>query len=218
MDLVPAGETGRPILFPNAILNRRHSMSATLTNGKPRKQLSDQLDRLDEQLQRHDQILDALAEGLNGAVAEATKEGTRLAVKDAVIELLTDPVLRAALHQATTSRSEPKVTVWSKLKAKVRQAATRAVEATRPVRQAVAARVAAAHRAAVAATGPARLAWRLRKVLLVGLGVGVVAAAVAYAGGQSVGAALSGIGAALTTIVIQVAVWIRTTVRRFALT
>jgi hypothetical protein len=193
-------------------------MSATMTNGKPRKQLSDQLDRLDEQLQRHDSILDALAEGLNGAVAEATKDGTRLAVKDAVIELLTDPVLRAALHTATAPPSEPGATIWSRLKAKVRRAAARAVESTRPLRQAVAARIAAAHRAGVAATGPARVAWRLRKVLLVGLGVGVVAAAVAYAGGQSVGAALSGIGAAVTTVAVQAAVWVRSTVRRFALT
>ena len=51
-------------------------MTATATmNGKPRrKQLADQLDRLDG-------IIDALAEGLNGAVADAAREGTRQAVK-----------------------------------------------------------------------------------------------------------------------------------------
>src|SRR5271157_2019498 len=69
--------------------------AATVTNSAPpRKQLSDQLDRLDG-------ILDALSEGLNGAVTDATREGVRLAVKDAVIELLTDPTLRARLHEAT---------------------------------------------------------------------------------------------------------------------
>ena len=193
-------------------------MTATMTNGKPRKQLSDQLDRLDEQLQRHDAILDALAEGLNGAVADATKEGTRLAVKDAVIELLTDPALRAALHRATAPAGEPKPSAWARLKARVRQAAARAAEATRPIRQAVAAKLGAARQAAAAATGPARVAWRLRKVLLAGLVVGVVAATIAYAGGQSVGAALSGVGAALTTVAIQAAVWVRGTVRRLALT
>ena len=59
--------------------------TATATNGKPqRKQLSDQLDRLDG-------IIDALAEGLNGAVADAAREGTRLAVKDAIVEIMTNP-------------------------------------------------------------------------------------------------------------------------------
>ncbi|MCE9561844.1 MAG: hypothetical protein K8U57_07300 [Planctomycetes bacterium] len=58
-------------------------MSATSTlNGKPqRKQLGDQLDRLDS-------IIDALAEGLPGAVADACRDGARLAVKDAIIEIL----------------------------------------------------------------------------------------------------------------------------------
>jgi hypothetical protein len=50
----------------------------TTDNDKPRrKQLSDQLDRLDG-------ILDALGEGLNEAVTDAAREGTRLAVKDAI--------------------------------------------------------------------------------------------------------------------------------------
>ena len=38
--------------------------TATMTNDKPRKQLSDQLDRLDG-------ILDALSEGLTGSVTDA---------------------------------------------------------------------------------------------------------------------------------------------------
>ena len=67
-------------------------MSATDTmNGKPqRKQLADQLDRLDG-------IIDALAAGLNQAVADAAREGTRLAVKDAIVEIMTNPELRALL-------------------------------------------------------------------------------------------------------------------------
>jgi hypothetical protein len=85
-----------------------------------RKQLSDQLDRLDG-------ILDALGEGLNGAVAEAAREGTRLAVKDALVEMMTDPALRARLHQATAPAPEPaqperRSGFWGRLKAKAGQA------------------------------------------------------------------------------------------------
>jgi hypothetical protein len=82
----------------------------------------------------------------------------------------------------------------------------------------MAVKVAAARRAAATVTGPPRLAWQLRKVLLVGLGVGVVVATLAYAGGQSVGAALSGVGAVVTTVALHAAVWVRRTVRRLALT
>src|SRR5690348_5517405 len=96
--------------------------TATIANDKPaRKQLSDQLDRLDS-------ILDALSDGLNPAVADAAREGTRLAVKDAVIEIMTSPTLRAQLHQATTPESadkpatvENKPGFWARLKTQARQ-------------------------------------------------------------------------------------------------
>src|SRR3954454_11857967 len=97
--------------------------TATLTNNKPqRKQLSDQLDRLDG-------ILDALSEGLNGAVADAAREGTRMAVKDAIVEIMTDPTLRSKLREATAPEptAEPMPTTkksgfWERLKAKAGQA------------------------------------------------------------------------------------------------
>src|SRR6266487_4294209 len=89
-------------------------MSTTIINGKPRKQLSDQLDRLDG-------IIDALAEGLNGAVADAAREGTRLVVKDAIVEILTNPELRALLASAQPQPApQPKKPgLWNRLKAKL---------------------------------------------------------------------------------------------------
>ena len=77
-------------------------MSATATvisNRAPRKQQSDQLDRLDA-------IIDVLAEGLPEAVAQACREGARQAVKDAVVEILTNPELRA-LFQALNKGAAP---------------------------------------------------------------------------------------------------------------
>src|SRR5436305_4270712 len=102
-------------------------MSATTinptTNGKPqRKQLSDQLDRLDG-------IIDCLADGLNQAVADAAREGTRLAVKDAIVEILTNPDLRAAVRAAGEAAGPPtdaRPNFWQRLKAKA-AAATAAV-------------------------------------------------------------------------------------------
>jgi hypothetical protein len=73
-------------------------MSATTTNGKPRKQLSDQLDRLDG-------IIDALADGLNQAVIDAAREGTRLAVKDAIVEIMTTCTIFSATPTPSTFHS-----------------------------------------------------------------------------------------------------------------
>src|SRR5260370_18385519 len=85
----------------NFITKESPLVSAIVTNSKPpRKQLSDQLDRLDL-------ILDALSDGLNGAVAEAAPEGTRLAVRDAVVEIMAGPTLRARLPEPAAPEASP---------------------------------------------------------------------------------------------------------------
>src|SRR3954466_3062515 len=95
--------------------------AATMTNGKPqRRQLSDELDRLDG-------ILDAIAEGLPGAVTDACREGARQAVKDAIVEIVSNPELRALIAPvqpapvvAPAPAPEPgKPSFWNRLKAKL---------------------------------------------------------------------------------------------------
>ena len=113
-----------------------------VSNGKPRKQLSDQLDRLDSQLQQIDRVFDALSDGLNGAVADAARQGTKEAVKEAVIELLTNPELRDALHQASTPSAEAKPSFWTRMKSKVQQTVTAVKDGVVSAATAVAARVA----------------------------------------------------------------------------
>jgi hypothetical protein len=100
-------------------------MSATLTNGKARPQLSDEIARMTGQLDRMDVVLDGLSDALNEACKDAAREGTRQAVKEAVIELLCDPDLRTALHQASAQPTPAApLSPWQRLKA----AAHRAVE------------------------------------------------------------------------------------------
>src|SRR5581483_3165925 len=62
-------------------------MTTSMTNGRARKSLAEQIDRLDA-------ILDGLADALNGAVAQAVTEAVAVAVKAAVAETLTNPDLR----------------------------------------------------------------------------------------------------------------------------
>jgi hypothetical protein len=76
------------------------SMNETV-DGKTRKTLAGQLDRLDS-------ILDGLSEGLNGAVADAVREATGAAVEQAVhkalLEVLTNPDVLALLAGAAPPR------------------------------------------------------------------------------------------------------------------
>jgi hypothetical protein len=86
-------------------------MSETMltTNGRTRKSLAEQIDRLDG-------ILDGLADGLNAAVVTAVKEAVSLAVREAVqavlTEVATNPDLLARLGvqpaaQPTADEDEP---------------------------------------------------------------------------------------------------------------
>jgi hypothetical protein len=187
-------------------LNRRnYDMSAT-TNGKAaRKQLSDQLDRLDA-------ILDGLADALNEAVADAAREGARVAVKEAILEVLTNPDLRAVIARAdgaTSTATAPKPSLLSRLRARMAGLRRRAVEAVKPVAAAAAGYVPEVGTALAAVGQVLGVAWRLRKVLLIGVAVGAVTAAVAYISSPAVSAAIGGVGGVVAALAVQGAVWVR---------
>jgi hypothetical protein len=81
-------------------------MTATTTNadGRTRKSLASQIDRLDA-------ILDGLSEALQGAVADTVKEAVGQAVQEAVravlTEVLTNADLKQQLQQAAQPATEP---------------------------------------------------------------------------------------------------------------
>jgi hypothetical protein len=78
-------------------------MTTTNTINRPRKNLADQIDRLDS-------LLDGLADNLNEAVASAVQQTVTAAVKEAVtsgvqqaiVEVLTNPELQQLLHPPKT--------------------------------------------------------------------------------------------------------------------
>jgi hypothetical protein len=193
--------------------------TATASNHQaPRKQLSEQLDRLDT-------ILDALSDGLNGAVADAAREGTRLALKDAIVEIMTDPTLRARLHEASAPpapvSAEPATLptrpgLWARLKGKAGQAlatvgrvATQLVDgAARTVRMVT----------DMAAQGVRGLqgVGSLKNLALVGLGVGVAAGGASFLAPHAVAVAVSGISGAVAAAAVQIGVWTRRAFRALA--
>ena len=200
-------------------------MSATAAiNGKPRKQLADQLDRLDS-------IIDALAEGLPGAVADACRDGARLAVKDAIIEIITNPELRALLAPmppeptptvvipSPEPKPEPpkKPGLWSRLKAKAVAARDALTGATKKVKEAITSRYHATTGIVVALGKATGKAFPLQRVGLVALGVGSVVGVSCLVVPQTVAAAVGAVGAATTAVSVQTGFWLRHAARRLGL-
>jgi hypothetical protein len=185
------------------------SSTATMTNGKPaRKQLADQLDRLDG-------IIDCLADRLPEAVADATREGARQAVRDVILELLTNPELRTLIaslapqpvaQEPSTPPAAPqpvepapaKSEFWGRVK-----------ETCKNVKDATVRRCRAAKTAVVTTARSLSAIMPLKKMLLVGAGVGVAVAAVSYVCPHSVSAAVSGVCGAATAVCVQVGRWFR---------
>jgi hypothetical protein len=194
------------------------SATTTATNGKPRKQLSDQLDRLDS-------ILDAIAEGLPGAVTDACREGARQAVKDAIIEVLTNPELRALVAprpepvpaEVPIPPAPPKPSLWNRLKAKLSEARAVLTGAATRAKEAVASNYRAAGDTVVAvgkATGEA-LPWK--RVLWVGAGVGLAVGVACLVAPHAMAAAVSAVSATATAVAVQTGSWLKRAARRFGL-
>ncbi len=176
-------------------------MSAAPTNNKPqRKQLSEQIDRLDT-------IIDCLGEVLPEAVRDACQEGTRQAVKDAILEIVSNPELRnliaglapAALSPVASAPSPPSDITISKpgflCRARSKVAATKAalIRRWRTKKAAV-----------VMTVQTLAMMLPLKQIALVGAGIGVVVGLISYACPHTLTAVMSGIGGAGTAVAIQV--------------
>jgi hypothetical protein len=213
-------------------------MTATATptavgNGRPRKNLASQLDRLDG-------ILDGLADGLNEAVAQAVAEAVGLAVRQALqavlTEVLTNPealmqlgrlIAPAAPEPAPPTPAAPApyrpafrqrlagacAWVGGWLRAIHRGVAARLAE-VRAHSAALVGRIGRVLRAAWQGTRAAlRLAGRLRYPLLLAAGVGVLVGVAAYHAGPSLAAACSGLAGFLAALGAQAGLWLRQALR-----
>lgn len=189
-------------------------MSATMTNEKPqRKQLSDQLDRLDS-------IIDCLADALPEAVADAVRDGARLAVKDAVLELLANPELRALIARPAAEPPPPpapKPSLRARLVAKLAAIRARATEAARPLVEATADKCRSAAPAVAAAGHALGWVWRLRKPVVLAAGVGVTVGVGSYLAPHAVSAAIGGVGGLCAALAVQGGLWVRATARRLGM-
>jgi hypothetical protein len=189
--------------------------AANAANGRApaRKQLSDQLDRLDS-------IIDALAEGLNQAVADACREGARAAVREVLMELISNPDLIAAVRATAlvppTTPDEPlspptkppatAPSFWSRVKATAKRASQAVTGAARALVKTVASAV-------TPATDALKLTGTTRTVVAVALGVGLTAGVVSLicptwlgallAAATGVGAVAAQVGSAMNSLLCR---------------
>jgi hypothetical protein len=175
----------------------------TQTNGRARKSLGDQIDRLDA-------ILDGLADALNQAVAQAVREAVAVAVRAALAEALTHPDLRQRLVPA--AEAGPRLSPIKRLLAAARRTASRGTAAAgrffRWLGGATCRLPATLQR--LAATGLRRLAsgarrlpgltWRLRGPVLLALGIGGVVGWGCYVAGPLIASTFGGLAGAAETL------------------
>ncbi|QEL16855.1 hypothetical protein [Limnoglobus roseus] len=198
------------------------SVTTACHNGRPRKQLSDQLDRLDG-------IIDVLADALPEAVRDAVRDGMADALRRLVADALADPATLAALRQAvappvpTVTPATPGSSRRAAFLARCRTASATvragvvdlvgtAIAAVRVRTERVKAWAAATAAKARSVRQVCHVAWHLKRAAGVAVGVGVAVAAVSLAS-HPVATALSGVGAGLATFAVQAGLWCRTVAR-----
>jgi hypothetical protein len=204
-------------------------MSATM-NGRPqRKQLSDQLDRLDT-------MIDCLSEALPQAVADATREGTRSAVRDILSELLRDPEILARLRDAlgsaaptkpsepvapaptpTSTSHSPGPSLLTRVGGGLQRGASVAVAKGRQAFATIRARIREAKDRAGAAIRTAQTVVPLGRFAATAAAVGVTVAAVSYVAPQGFSAVVSGVGGAVVAAAVQTYRWLRRSARSVGL-
>jgi hypothetical protein len=188
-------------------------------NGAPqRKQLSDQLDRLDG-------IIDTLADGLTEAVRDAVTKGTATALQQVLLELVANPATRELLRQtlatqtvsAAPAEAVPETAAPTTRKASFLARCKRVVANAARTVAAVPGRIVIGVKGLLRKTkGLARrlnIAWQLKKAAVVGLGIGAAVATVAMLS-HPLASVLSGVGAAATAFAVQLGLWCRGTARQ----
>lgn len=186
-------------------------MTPMTNNGRVRKTLASQLDRLD-------QILDCLSDGLNEAVATAVQEAVALAVQQAVraalSEVLTNPevlaLLRGAAQQSQTSQSQPATQpVGVRLRERIGQAVSWVGNRLRQFGRACCAAKERISSGMAAFRRRLELLRPFRLPILIALSIGVVTGVAAYFAGPWLSAVASGLGGFATTLAVQAGLWLR---------
>jgi hypothetical protein len=173
--------------------------TATTTNGKLRKSLSEQIDRLDA-------ILDGLSAALNESVAAVVQEAVGLAVREAVQAVLTEVLANPAVLALLNGGSQPTgLTVGDRVRVALCFVATK-------VRSAVSGCKSLCGRISRMLTGVVRrlaVVRHFKLQVLTALAVGCAAGTAVYFAGPWLAVAAGGFGGFAVTAAVQGWLWLR---------
>jgi hypothetical protein len=184
---------------------QEEQLMTTTTNGRERKSLAEQIDRLDG-------ILDGLAQGLEQAVAAAVEQAVGVAVREAVKavlhEVLTSPQvlekIRGAAPEATPAPAESPKTGFKKrvvqLCGRLKAGVQGAVQAVGMVCSKV---LGSARRAAAATRDRLGVVARFKVPLLLAVGMGTAVGVGAYFAGPWLAAAAGWVAGFATSLALQ---------------
>jgi hypothetical protein len=193
--------------------------TTTTINGKQRRSLAEQIDRLDG-------ILDGLSDALNESVASAVKDAVGLAVREAVqavlTELLANPAVRELLQGGPPPADDPADLPAGQPagNSRGRAVASRLGRWARAAVRAAGAplRVAARTGELAVQAGRRCLGWcrsrlgplrRLALPLLAAAGIGALAAVAAYHAGPWLVAKAAGLGGSTAALAVQLVTGVR---------
>jgi hypothetical protein len=196
-----------------------------VANGRQRRSLNDSIARLD-------QILDGLAEAIPETISQTLRASVGAAVSEgvraALVEIVTSPdvqaLLRGVVPTPTTGPAAdgppPPDAPPAPPPAGGPGLARRLLDGARDTAGALGAAVAGGARRCRDALATARdragRLWPYRQALLVALGVGAAAAALALVAPGWPAAVLSGVGGACASVAVQLGLWARRAFRALA--
>jgi hypothetical protein len=203
-------------------------MTMTMTpnaNGNVRrKSLSSQLDRLDS-------ILDGLDQALTGAITDAVKDAVSTAVTEAVratlVEVVTNPDVLSLLRggiapvasaplPASVAAAATTTTVIGRVRRFLSSTWQRCLAKVRGVSAGVSQRVRSVRDGAVATYQGISAIWRLKRALLIALGIGAAVGVAGYLSSPWFAGVIGGVGATGTALGAQLALWTRRLFAGFA--
>lgn len=148
-------------------------------------------------------------------------------MRDVLIEIASNPELRPLIapHVPVPAATPPveslpepkKPSIWGRIKAQVAEAKKAAAGAVTRAKEAVIRRCAIAGEAVVALGRMTGESLPVRKIVLVGLGVGLVVGIACLVVPQTTAAVIGGAGAACTSIAAQTGSWLTRAARRVGL-
>jgi hypothetical protein len=174
--------------------------TATTTNGKLRKSLAEQIDRLDA-------ILDGLSAALNESVAAAVKEAVGLAVREAIQAVMTEvfanPAVLEMLHGVGTQPA--KISLGERLRAACSFVAAKAKAAGNACKR-------LCGRSMKTLFGLVKhlaVVRHCKAQLVTAIGVGCLAGVAVYFAGPWLAVAAGGLGGFAATSAVQSWLWLR---------